>query len=330
MILISAASEEQPLFFKRPGESSKSMEVRHKLFGSDSDHLSFIKAFKSIEEVYEHTIAQRGNVARALQAHCAPQYLHVGAFHAIMSASKQIEELLRGAGLIPPSDYKEDDTIHQLGGLNLNINSGDNTLVKALLFAGLNPNLAVKQDSGTRQFRTKNEPQTVIPVTSLNREKIKTIHPFGTLLTYTSLVKGADNKSLFLRDCTLITPLAATLFAKHLRLQGSRFLVDGWLPIKVKGTNGDESISAKLVLEYKKGLDRMMSYAFRSLARRKNDASQPYLADDPIVDTFAQNLVELLRLDLGNEHQPVQHGRTPDVADVTVSAESKIEVQAAG
>jgi len=110
-------------------------------------------------------------------------------------------------------------------------------------------------------------------------------------MTYTTLANSNDGKTFFLRDTTGISPLMACLFGGHLSLvpKSSRIIeMDSWLPFYVKC---DENRAVRIILEFRKALERVLTGAFQTLSSRK------LLTDDALRESFAGGLIEVLNLD---------------------------------
>ncbi|KAJ9621328.1 hypothetical protein H2203_007380 [Taxawa tesnikishii (nom. ined.)] len=235
--------------------------------------------------------------------HAREKFLHFNAFRNIDQSCQQIEEVLAEAGLIPRVRRDFHSSGIGYGGAELNSNSHNTALIKALLLAGHHPNLAVKQSSTGVTFRTAGETNVLMHPSSVNavpRRKGKDSEeqfPYGTLFTFSTLARSVDGNSLFFRDSTMVSPLIASLFGGRLSLTATgRLEIDEWLPFFVKAQN--RARTAKLLLEFRKALDRVLSNAFQSLSDKQDGHS--YLADNPLLETFANDIADVLEHDLGS------------------------------
>lgn len=289
MIIFGAATEERGLFVTPLGRRNEAREIHRTYTQHQSDHIALLEAFKELRAVQNesgfHAAAQRAN----------EQFLHVGAFRTISQTAEQIEQLLVESRLIPrtsPIDRKN----FKYGPAELNKNSDNPDLIKSLLIAGLHPNLASKVSSSGMSYRTANEYGVLLHPSSLNHNregKKKDIYPKGTLFAYTSLATSADGNALFARDTSLVTPLMASLFGgRMLMSQTNRLEIDGWLPFFVRAD--ERQYATKMILEFKKAMERMLAGAFRSLARKGEDEGAGSFAEDPIREALAGKVVEVL------------------------------------
>jgi len=292
MLLLSAASEEKSIFTRPVEERAQANEARKSFSGFSSDQISFLRAFN---EMRHHRDTQGSS---AFQAYARRKYLHVGAFRNIERCAQQIEAILIEAHLAPNRSARATPRakLNGFGGRDLNINSENLTIVRALLVAGFHPNLSAKTNAGKAAFRTPNEPTVFVHPSSLNRIKKKDAYDVGTLFTYSKLAKSGDGNAIFFRDSTKVTPLLAVLFGGHVRLVGNVLTIDDWLSFRVTSEDEDAR-AAKVILEYRKARDRLLNIAFRSLTQGYGESDQPYLADIPLVDMFAKGMVDLLDLE---------------------------------
>ncbi|KAI4125338.1 MAG: hypothetical protein LQ347_005405 [Umbilicaria vellea] len=195
-------------------------------------------------------------------------------------------------------------------------------MIKALALAGLHPNLAVA--NGGRTFRTPGERGALVHPSSINapargerRDAEGTKR--GTLYTFSTMARSNDGRTIFLRDTSQTTPLMATLFGGRIRSQGFVLNMDGWLPFYVQSPLRS---AAKVVLEFRKALDRLLSRSFMDLSARKRNhkGERIYLADDGTRALFAQGLVDVLDRDIkvaeavaekgwGGRREPVREGK---------------------
>ncbi|MCJ1398887.1 hypothetical protein MMC11_002088, partial [Xylographa trunciseda] len=285
MLLLGAAAEERNLFLSPLGRRAEAAAAKESFVqGSGSDHIAFLNAFREMRQIRD----SRG--PNALWDHANRNFLHQGAFRSIDSTAKQIEEILVDAKLIP---YTSPHTRHnnEYGDPVLNENSSKIHVIKALALAGLHPNLAIA--AGGRVLRTRGEKATIIHPSSVNANKgDRDSLQYGTLLSYSTMAKSNDGRSLYLRDTSESTPLMATLFGGRLKApqRSNRILeVDEWLPFYIKS---DDRRAVKTILEFRKALERLLTGAFGDLSSKR------FLAEDPVRESFAEGLVEVLGRDI--------------------------------
>lgn len=296
IILLGAASEERSIFARPLGEREQANRARKVFSGYASDQISFIRAFNELRQVR----AQYGH--GVLWDFALSKYLHLGAFKVIERGAQQIEAVLAEAGLVPSRQLGGgfENPYNCFGGPELNTNAENYDLIRGLLVAGFHPNLVTKPLDSGHVFRSHTESAVYVHPSSLNRPtKISPMS--GTLFTYDSLSKSGDGKRIFFRESTKVTPLLAILFGGHLRLDGNTIAMDNWLKFRI---NADGEVrAARVLLEFRKALDRILGLAFQSLTRRGED--EPFIADIPLIESFSRDLAELLQYDgQQNSFQP--------------------------
>ncbi|KAI9766428.1 MAG: ATP-dependent RNA helicase A [Geoglossum simile] len=292
ILILGAASNERSLFVSPLERRRESDAARHSFAqGSGSDHIALVNAFREMR----HARTSRGE--RGMTLFAQSNFLHLGAFRAIDNTIHQIEGILVDAGLTPftpPSNRYRDEC----GDPKLNENASNVPLIKALILAGTYPNIGISTSSIL--FRTPGEGSVMIHPSSINHVAPKhaklskaKIFPQSALLTYSNMVKSLDGKGLFLRETSETTALTAILFGGRLRIAGNIIEMDGWLPFYIKS----EPRAAKAILEFRKGLDRLLMGTFNDLSNR-GDGSCGFLADSPTRAVFAKGVVEILDRDV--------------------------------
>ncbi|KAH0542851.1 hypothetical protein FGG08_002805 [Glutinoglossum americanum] len=288
ILILGAASNERSLFVSPLERRKEAGEARNSFTQeSGSDHIALINAFGEMR----HIRASRGD--HAMLSFARNNFLHPGAFRTIDNTVQQIETILIEAGLIPKTDPKSRFRF-EYGDPQLNENSSSVPLIKALILAGTHPNLAV--GTGPILYRTPNEASAMIHPSSTNYvapKLAKGSSQLPTLLMYSSMAKSTDGNTLFLRETSETTPLTAALFGGRLLVKGRVIEMDFWLPFYVRA----DSRAIKAILEFKKGLDRLLTGTFNDLCKGRNGSSN-FLADSPARRAFARGLVEVLSRDI--------------------------------
>ncbi|KAK0914508.1 hypothetical protein LTR57_013951 [Friedmanniomyces endolithicus] len=321
MLILGAAAEGRSLFVLPIGRDGRSSaeETRRSYANDDSDHLGMLNAFREIRAIRD----QQGQDAAWNRAQ--RRYVHMGAFRIIDQTSKQILQVLQDSGLIPLTDddfgggnsYGPDRTSRQVmqvlkesgmraridqdsaggsmyGPAALNRNSDNPDLIKSLLLAGYYPNLGAKLSPKGSTYRTTSEQNVLMHPSSLNDDsKRKTgKHDGGALFAYSTMGRSNDGSSLFMRDSTLVSPLKAVLFGGKLHMSSYKRLdMDEWVPFYVQADN--RQYATKLILEFRKALNRVLVSAFRALANTDTRGGSAFV-DDALRENFAQKVVEVL------------------------------------
>jgi ATP-dependent RNA helicase DHX36 len=298
MLVIGAAAAER-MIFTGPVERRAEVNETKRSFtaGESCDFIAYYNAFIT----YRAVLNERGPYPATGFAY--DNFIHKGACNTIEAIARQIEEILVQAQLIPPN-HSPTRSGPSISHASLNKNSHNLTLVKALALAGHHPNLAVCM--GGRRHRTPGEAMAMIHPASVNYGDQARDQEYGRLFTYRSLHRGNDGKSLYLLDTSLTTPLAVCLFGGRLRGSRDTLEMDDWLPFYVRSM-GDQWGAIKTIVEFRKGMDRMLSGAFKDLTRLRSSPEEvedaevvmakEYLADAGPTKVFADGLVQVLQRD---------------------------------
>ena len=312
MLVLGAAAAERNLFTNPLEHRREAAEAKLSFVeGTASDHIAIINAVRQMRlirtERNEYYMRDFGH----------QNFIHHNSFKNIDSTAKQIEDILVEAGLIPYTP-PHSRIRNEYGDPCLNENSESIPLIKALVLAGLHPNLAV--NTGGVTFRTPGEMYTVVHPSSVNAPRDRHSRDegisYGTLYSYGQLAKSNDGSQLYLRETSACTPLMATLFGGKLRQTTSNIIeMDNWLPFYVKSR---ERQAAKTIIEFRKAMERLFSCTFRDLQadknRRQKQPQQPYeekvkyLADDKVREIFAEGMVEVLKRDVRAEDAIAKRG----------------------
>lgn len=284
MIILGAAAQERPIFVNPPERKREVEAVKRQFAGSsESDHILLLNAFRTARQATEGSSFRDSEVL-------SRNFIHHGAFKSINSTAKQIEEILEQAGLIEVRRHEQMTPMY--GGKMLNENSNSEEMIKALLIAGLHPNIGVNSGNG-KMFRTSSEKHTFIHPGSVNSGR-----PRAKFVAFSSLALSADGGRKNLRDTTLITPLMVLLFGGRLSSHnGPRVELDDWLRFFVKTVSRERQDpdrgAASVVVTFHRTLKSMLAVAFGDLAKKEP------LADDHLRGRLANGLARVLTREAG-------------------------------
>jgi ATP-dependent RNA helicase DHX36 len=97
-----------------------------------------------------------------------------------------------------------------------------------------------------------------------------------------------------MRNTAKVTLLQTLLFGGQLRLDvDGKIEMDEWLPFHIR--HSDPGFGARLALEFRKALDRVLFRAFESLEDVTPDKGRRF-ADDPVRENFVQRAVQVLSM----------------------------------
>ena len=325
MLILGASSTSRSLFLSPLERRAESQDAKLSFVqGSGSDHIALLNAVRELR-----CLRQESCPTPSLRNFASSNFLHFNTFETIDATAAQIEDILVEAGLIPRTPaYARLD--HQYGAPSLNENSRNVPLIKALVMAGVHPNLALC--TGGRLFRTPGEKNAMLHLSSINAPHGKTeqlTFNKGSLFSYNTMSRSNDGNTIFLKDTTQSTPLMAALFGGRLRRRtdsGNILEIDDWLPFYVQSS---DYRTPKTIFEFRKALERLLVTAFTDLGKisqqRKSGSEvarsqkqrnfgvddkgnlapaegtqqEPqYLADDRAREIFANGLVDVLDRDV--------------------------------
>ncbi|QDS76929.1 hypothetical protein FKW77_004553 [Venturia effusa] len=301
MVILGASMNERSIFVSPPDKKKEARRVQSQFIdpNAPTDHLAFITAFMQMRQILTtHNEWDMVNFGHR-------NFVHTGAFKTINSTTKQIEQVLEDAGLLERhvgSGFRA-----QIGSPELNTNSRNLNLIKALIVAGLHPNLALPAGS---TFRTKREMHALIHPSSFNFTGYRGGERRNELVSFSSLVKSSDGNTTMLKDTTPVSTLSAILFGGRLVHKGREVTLDNWLTIFA---HGGPYNSMDKVVTFRHVMDLLLGTAFADLAHLKQKKSEPehsglhqgetrdrlrnYHKYDKVRNVFADGLVEVLELD---------------------------------
>lgn len=256
MIILGVCTGERDLFYRGDKDSRPRIRQMSAEYAgsSNSDHIAVLNAIQEMRNVQK-----RGGWS-ALVDFARTHDLRFSVYRNITKTAAQIEFILADKGLIP-NPRSNSSPLPPFGGSQMNKNSENQELVKALLLSGLFPNLAVKNSITTNGWQTCREAAAIINSDSVNYTRIlkSAVKSRGTLLTFSSLKEPIDGNILILVQTSEISPLLACLFGGRLTGKGSILRMDDWLPFRVEReeVKGDTSYAVRVVVEFRKCLDRV-------------------------------------------------------------------------
>ncbi|KAF2441108.1 P-loop containing nucleoside triphosphate hydrolase protein [Karstenula rhodostoma CBS 690.94] len=300
MIIIASMYGERALFVTPVDNRTLARATKQHFNVANSDHIANLKAFQYLRqysrEANQWSVRQRAKT----------RLIHYGAFRSITHTAKQVAENLIDTGLLD-ADMAENKDTPEIGGEALNRNSNNFDLIKCLILAGVYPNIAVKPTLHGRSFRTASRKNIIPHPSSVNAlTKKDSLSTHQHISAFTTLSRGTSGDTLFMRECSLITPLAAMLFGGHLQAMGADeyVVMDDWLPFTFEHRHSGRKIDA--IMEFRDAKDRMLNGVFKLLA----DPNETDTAVN-VMEIITDGLVELLEADSeGRKKEPVLFRQT--------------------
>lgn len=211
-----------------------------------SDHLIMVTAYKK----WEKNLHQKG--AKAAQQFCKSYFLSSSVMYMIRDMRVQFGTLLADIGLVDLPKKSSFDRIRKedLDGWfsdssqPFNVNSDHPSIVKAVLCAGLYPNIAAGEDGITEAAlsslgRSSGPATTARPVLYDGRREVY-IHPTSVnsnlkafQYPFHAFLEKVETNKVFIRDTTVVSPYSILLFGGSINIQHQSgiVIIDGWLKL---------------------------------------------------------------------------------------------------
>ncbi|TLS26582.1 hypothetical protein PpBr36_04155 [Pyricularia pennisetigena] len=135
MIVMSALPERTSLFDLPPVGRVAAKQAQKHFVVADSDHLTQLNVYNQLQK-------QERSDPRTGSSFAYKNYLNFRKYKELKLIAEQIEDVLVGHRLVPRRD-EDERRFSSVGGIQLNVNSGNEQLLKALLVKGLYPNVAI-------------------------------------------------------------------------------------------------------------------------------------------------------------------------------------------
>ncbi|PIN25354.1 DEAH-box RNA helicase [Handroanthus impetiginosus] len=191
-----------------------------------SDHLVMMIAYQKWDKV----LSVHG--VKAAQKFCSSHYLSSSVMYMIRDMRIQFGTLLADIGLIdiPKVGWKRKERLDNwLSDLLQPFNqySSHSAVVKAILCAGLYPNVATIEGGNTRGRPVWNDGKREVHIhpSSINSSQKTFQYPFLVFL------EKVETNKVFLRDTTIVSPYSILLFGGSINVQHQTglIIVDNWL-----------------------------------------------------------------------------------------------------
>ncbi|KAG7344957.1 ATP-dependent helicase HrpA [Nitzschia inconspicua] len=251
MTLAASMSARSP--FVSPFSQREQADEARRKFSDEtgSDHLTILNAFNQWTEMR----LSKGN-NRAVQVFLKDNFLGRLTLFQMEDLRRQFRSLLVDIGFLS-SDFRLNDLNHAS-----NANSNNIGLIRAVLCAGLYPNVIVAPKSvissapprpsdkkmGEVPFRSRTKGEVFLHPSTIAFEELRLDSRY---CCYHELVRTSKT---YVRDCTTISPLALLLFGGALEVYQSHGVcsVDGWLKFRI------DAKPATLIKYLRNNMERML------------------------------------------------------------------------
>ncbi|XP_012944942.1 ATP-dependent DNA/RNA helicase DHX36 [Aplysia californica] len=242
ILTVAASLSFKDAFTVPLGKEAEADKARKRLArGSKSDHIMLINAFSGWEENQKR--GQSGQF-------CWENFLSDNTLRMLRDMKKQLAELLHDTGFVASRNPKDGPA---------NINSDKSSLIRAVLCAGLYPNVAQvtkvhkpghKRPGGVA-MTMKDDSRVAVHPKSVNSEE--SFFESKWMVFYYKL----KTTKVYIHDCTMVSPYPLLFFGgeiKILRDQGTELVsVDDWVIFKASAS------TAQVVKELRQQLDKLLT-----------------------------------------------------------------------
>ncbi|KAF9924102.1 hypothetical protein FBU30_005866 [Linnemannia zychae] len=209
----------------------------------NSDHLAMMNAYNAWQDVMTQAMTQmertgeRGDPTRASFAFTDQNFLSRQALDNVKRAKTQLLGLLEKAGVVPTMTYQmrqQQASSFEMGPAEYNKNSNCIPLLRAMICAGVFPNISYK--TSKKLHRTRHDNTCIVHPGSVNSMRgEKMLYPDqipepGSVYAFSTKVRTGETQ-IFLRNTTRLDPISILLFAgqNDVEVVGyNQLVVDGW------------------------------------------------------------------------------------------------------
>ncbi|QDS76145.1 hypothetical protein FKW77_007299 [Venturia effusa] len=268
MLILAAANSMKDMFLRPLDRRQESKAARIRFSAdSNSDHLALINAFDQARALGE---SQGQSKCRRF---LGDNFVHFNQWREVCRTAELMEQILIDRRLIPW--FEPGGDYWRYGSPELNTNSSNQHLIKALIIAGFHPNVAASH--GLPMMRSLHANRILMGSGSVNQDMMK-LAQRGQLYTFTEIAKSADGNAWTMRDNSAISPLGVILFARNLKRIGDRqLLVDSWLQFTLPSED-----EATALVHFKNIVDNILADAYSQLG-----GVQKHIADDPLRENIS-------------------------------------------
>ncbi|KAF2426273.1 hypothetical protein EJ08DRAFT_376834 [Tothia fuscella] len=213
-------------------------------------------------------------------------FIHHGSLRELYRVAEQMEQTLIDLRLMPRTIVAPG--YWMFGPREVNTNSTNEPLIKALMISGFYPNIAASFDA--KMMRTLHANKATMSNQSINSINKIGGRPRGSVYTFSELSKQQGGLYMC-RNTTAVSPLMVMLFGQSLKRASPTILdVDGWLQFRHDDTQHTETI-----LKLKDSIDIVLANAFGEL--QKEHGEDRYLHHDPVRNKLVDLMGSLFAVD---------------------------------
>jgi ATP-dependent RNA helicase DHX36 len=269
-MLVIGSTEEDTLLVDDLLRSTTSRNRRHFAGLSESDWVANFNAYKAYDEALKEGDLEQAEFLRSSRSIRPYQHRHIS------QVIRQVYSAYSLSGLVPKLSRAN---VREQIPSPLNKNADNFPLIKALLLASQTPNIAVAKGPGSRFTASAADPGRIslaAPTTVNHLRSGQAVKEIGRKRAAGDLIAhGRRRETLISRvswidNGSMVTPLVAVLFGNDVKQKDATTVtVDDLVEISFVNESHAFGLSdaqtTKLVLEFRKALDRFMEFAYEGL-----------------------------------------------------------------
>lgn len=316
---------------------------------SHDDNLANAKAF------FDYDTARRAGDMDKVESMKTNMFLRHDTYREVSQTCNQIVETLTsvlGQHNKPSEQMTDVPYLFPKTSPLLNVNSPNDNLIKALALSTAGSKLAFWY---RKDWRASNYPRILPSPRSVNHTSTKRAvreqrmkRENGDILAYSILRILPRDKYPWACDTSCVSPLSGILFAESVRLvESNKLMINDWISYGINTPSGETKTAAKVVLEYRKALDRFLNIALDKISLHPHELEKVvkgemkasdfnvYLGDedhphrkiivDSVIDILAieakarAERLEIRRLDTESAEATVASSNTEELIPVNVT-----------
>ncbi|OQE11528.1 hypothetical protein PENVUL_c002G04144 [Penicillium vulpinum] len=243
-------------------------------------HISIVNTFGAIRDM----LHKKGKLPAFKNEFCKDYMSRV--YHTAIPEIERIIGKMSAARIIPQESFRRDE-VSGFSSSNLNANSNNEDLIKAVLLQCLSSKLAVKS-TGDRAFKFKSGE---IAQGVQNRSSIMACN-FGSV---------SESMPYGMKQCSNLNPLAACLVGNKIEQEGDDIVMDSWVKIELQTTENTENEVARNLVQTHRVLGEALRTAFKVLPAERieifgslKEQSSYFKARKRLFKTIQQTLQNIL------------------------------------
>ncbi|KAK9450710.1 P-loop containing nucleoside triphosphate hydrolase protein [Limtongia smithiae] len=297
MIIIAAATSGRDLFLSPIGQQDEALEAKRSFAPRDgSDVICSLNAYRAWRAV------KLRSGLRAADDFANSMFMHRSALRLVDSTAEQILEILEQRHIIPRT-RRSDRYEGEYGSPELNAAAMNVAVLKALIFIGTYPNVALSVSP--RALRTDLDNSAIVHPSSVNfpqteggsryrgQLKPESIVRFGTAFSFIEKMKrDGGGTQVQLMQTTKVPQLPLLLFSKSVDpVAADTLLVDRWIPYSM-----NPPLAKDMVLDLREKLNLIIQRTFNQLAAAESQQIELADTERELMDRVFRGIVYMLEV----------------------------------